>query len=169
MIGLLKKIDNGLATVLEWMLVALFAVFFSLVCILVVLRYGFGDTIYGGNEFVTIAFLFTSAIGAAVGITRREHIAIMVFVDMLTEGPKRIAFCIQLALVALINGAMVYYSLNWIKLTGKTPWQPFDWPQGFVQGAVPLGCGLAVLFCVIKIILTLAKEESVELLWVPED
>ncbi|SDQ14165.1 TRAP transporter small permease [Pseudovibrio sp. Tun.PSC04-5.I4] len=167
--GFLKKIDNGLATILEWILVGLFMVFFALVCILVVLRYGFNDTIYGGNEFVTIAFLFTSALGAAVGVARREHIAITVFADMLSEWPKRLAFSLQLALVAIINGYMVYYSWNWIKLTGHTPWQPFDWPQGIVQAAIPVGCGLAVLFCVIKIILTLSRRESVDLLWVPDE
>ncbi|KZK79020.1 2,3-diketo-L-gulonate TRAP transporter small permease protein YiaM [Pseudovibrio sp. Ad13] len=167
--GFLKQLDNTIAKVLEWILVGLFMVFFALVCILVVLRYGFNDTIYGGNEFVTIAFLFTSALGAAVGVSRREHIAITVFVDLLPEWPKRIAYCLQLALVALINSYMVYYSWNWIKLTGKTAWQPFDWPQGIVQASIPVGCGLAVLFCLIKILLTLTKRESVELLWVPED
>jgi hypothetical protein len=71
--------DKWLTKLLEWLLVALFFGFFFMVCVLVVLRYGFGDTIVGGNEGVTVAFVFTVAIGAAVAITRREHIAITFF------------------------------------------------------------------------------------------
>jgi TRAP-type C4-dicarboxylate transport system permease small subunit len=165
----LVALDRHLTRILEWILIALFAVFLTLVCLLVVLRYGFDSSIYGGNEFVTIAFLFTSAIGGAVCISRREHIAITFFIDMLPFNAKRWAYILGLGLIAVINSAMVYYSYSWISLAGHNPWQPFGWPQGYVHAAVPLGCGLAVFYCAIKIILTAAGRESIDVLWMPED
>ncbi len=161
--------DKWLTKILEWLLVALFFGFFSMVCVLVVLRYGFGDTIVGGNEGVTVAFVFTVAIGAAVAITRREHIAITFFVDLLPIPLKKGVYILSLILVALINAVMIKYSIEWITLTGAAPWQPFRFPQGYFQSAIPIGCGLAIFFCCVKIVLTLAGRESVEHIWMPED
>jgi len=165
----LIRIEQNLARFLEWILVGLFATFLFLVCVLVMLRYGFSSSILGGNEFVTIAFLYTSAIGGAVCIAKREHIAITFIVDMLPEGIKRWTHSIGLALIAVVNAYMVSLSITWIEKTGHFPWQPLGWPQGIVQASIPLGCGLAIVYCVIKIILTLGGRERVDILWLPED
>ena len=72
----LVKADKWLVNVLEWLLIALFAIFLSLTCLLVFLRYMFSESILGADQIVTVAFIFTCAIGGAVGISKREHIAI---------------------------------------------------------------------------------------------
>jgi TRAP-type C4-dicarboxylate transport system permease small subunit len=162
-------IDKWLSTLLEWILVTLFFGFFSMVCILVVLRYGLGDTIIGGNEGVTVAFVFTVAIGAALAISRREHIAITYFIDLLPIPLKKAVYILGLLLIAFINVVMINYSIEWITLTGAAPWHPFRFPQGYFQMAIPIGCGLATFFCFVKIILTLAGRETVDTVWMPED
>lgn len=165
----LAAIDKTLCRVLEWLLVLLFGAFLIMVCLLVVLRYGFSTSILGGNEFVTIAFIFTSAIGGAVGITRREHIAITFFIDLLPRRIKMGFYILGLALIAAVNGALIYYTTGWMQKAGHFPWQPFNMPQGLVHAAIPIGCGLAIIFCVIKITLTLAGREQIDILWMPED
>ena len=165
----LVAFDKILCRILEWILVILLGVFLMLVCILVILRYGFASSILGGNEFVTIAFLFTSAIGGAVCLSRREHIAITVFIDLLPIVLKKAVYIIGLLLICLINGYLIYYSIGWIEMAGHYPWQPLGWPQGIVHAAIPVGCSLTILFCIIKIILTLAGREKVDILWLPED
>ena len=165
----LTSVDKWLTRVLETLLIVLFAVFLVLVCLLVVLRYGFASSILGGNEFVTIAFLFTSAIGGAVCISRREHIAITYFIDLLPYAIKKWVYVLGLALIGIVNGYMVYYAVQWIAKAGHNPWQPLDWPQGFVQAAIPIGCGLAIIYCIIKIALTLGGRERIDVLWLPED
>lgn len=165
----LIAIDRWLTRVLEGLLILLFAVFLVLVCVLVVMRYGFAASILGGNEFVTIAFLFTSAIGGAVCITRREHIAITFLIDFLSPGPKKAVYILGLALIAVINGYMIHYSLSWIAQAGHNPWQPLGWPQGIVHAAVPIGCGLAVFYCFVKIVLTIGGREKTDVLWLPDD
>ena len=165
----LVKADKWLVNVLEWLLIALFAIFLSLTCLLVFLRYMFSESILGADQIVTVAFIFTCAIGGAVGISKREHIAITFFIDLLPRTIKKWVYILGLALVAVINGYMVKLSIDWISQAGHNPWQPFNLPQGFVHAAVPIGCGLAILFCVIKIILTIADRESVDILWMPED
>ena len=165
----LAAFDKWLTRLLEAILVALFAIFLVLTCVLVVLRYGFSTSIYGGNEFVTIAFLFTSAIGGAVGISRREHIAITFFIDLLPRPAKMGLYILGLVLIAVVNGYMIFYSISWIQLAGHNAWQPFGWPQGIVHAAIPVGCGLAVLFCLTRIALTLGGREQIDILWLPEE
>ena len=166
---ILIKADKLLARILEAVLQALFVFFLVLVCLLVILRYLFQTSIYGGNEMVTIAFLFTSAIGSAVCISRREHIAITVFIDTLSLEIKKWVYAVGLALIAVINGFMIYYSIGWIQKAGRFPWQPFEMWQGLVHSAVPIGCSLAIVFCLIKIVLAIGGRERVDVLWLPED
>lgn len=160
----LVKIDNWLTRILEGILVLLFFGFFTMVCLLVLLRYGFAATIIGGNEGVTIAFVFTVAIGAATAIARHEHIAITAFINILPRRARTCVHVLGLLLVALINIAMIRYSIGWISLTGAVPWYPFSIPQGYFQSAIPIGCTLAVFFCFVKVILTMAGRDRSETL-----
>ena len=162
-------LDKWLSRALEYLLILLFFGFFSMVCILVVLRYGFGGSIVGGNEGVTIAFVFTVSIGSALAITKREHIAITYYIDKLPLKLKKIVYIIDLLLIALINAVLIWYSVGWIKASGGAPWMPFRFPQGFFQMAIPIGGALAIFFCFVKIAFTITNRESVEVLWMPED
>ena len=49
---------------------------------MVFLRYALNQSITGANEIVTILFIYTTAIGAAVSIGKNEHIGIDVFVNI---------------------------------------------------------------------------------------
>ncbi len=165
----LISIDKTLTRLLEYLLVTLFAIFLFLVCLLVVMRYGFSTSILGGNELVTICFLYTSAIGGAVGITKKEHIAITFFIDLLPHAIKKWIHILGLFLIAVVNGYMIYYTMNWIEKAGHFPWQPFNLPQVFVHVAIPIGCGLAIFFCFFRILLTLNGRENLDSLWLPEE
>lgn len=165
----LKRIEQRLARILEGVLVLLFGVFLLLTVMIVVLRFGFNYGIVGSDELVRKTFLFTSAIGGAVGIARHEHIAITVFIDAMPRLVKMALYVLGLALVALVNVAMIWYSYDWIATTGSYPWQPFNLPKVIVTSAIPIGCGLAVIFCVIKGILTLAGRENIDVVWLPEE
>jgi len=165
----LVALDKCVTRLIESILILLFVAFLIMVCVNVGLRYVFAKSILGGDQFVTIAFIFTSALGAAVGIAKREHIAMTFFIDQTNYALKKALYIVGLALIALVNVALIYYAIGWISKAGHFPWQPFNLPQGYVHAAIPIGSGLAIFFCMIKIILTLAERESIEVLWMPED
>ena len=165
----LKSFERRLARILEAILVLLFALILILVCSIVVLRFGFSYGVVGSDEIVRKAFLFTSAIGGAVGIARHEHIAITYFIDNMPRPIKMALYILGLALIAVVNLAVIYYAWGWIATTGSYPWQPFNLPKIIVQLVIPIGCGLAVLFCITKIILTLGGRENIDIVWLPED
>lgn len=165
----LKTIEQKLARALELLLIAFFGFFLILTVAIVVLRFGFNYGIIGSDELVRKSFLFCSAIGGAVGIARHEHIAITVFIDSMARPLKMAFYVAGLALVAVVNIAMIWYAWGWIGTTGSYPWQPFNLPKYFVTSAIPIGCGLAVFFCLTKIILTLGGRENIDVVWLPED
>jgi TRAP-type C4-dicarboxylate transport system permease small subunit len=149
-------------------MVALFAVFLVIVCTKVMMR-PFNAAIYGVDELVKMSFLTTSALGGAVAISKREHIAITVFIDFLPRVLKTGLYIFGLFLVAVMNAVLVYLSFDWIAGPGKNIWQPFGMPQSYVFAIVPVACSLAVVFCLIKIVMTLAGRENTDVLWMPED
>ena len=161
MADLLAKLDRVFIKTAEVAIVAALAIIFAMVVMLVVLRYVFSSTIVGGNEFIVLLFIYTTSIGAAVAISRKEHIAINFLVDRLADRSRKIIEIVGFALIALINAVMVWYSLTiWIPLTGHFILPALQLPQGYAQAAVPIGCGLAALSSLSHIGLLLAGIEQ---------
>ncbi len=137
--------------------------FFSIVILvitLVILRYGFNTTIVGGNELVVILFIYTSALGAAVIVGKREHIAISYFIDKLSPLSKKLVNIFNFLMIAILNGAMIVYSIPWINKTGNYQTAVLGIPQIYSQIIVPIGCGMAILYCCYHIILALIPTKT---------
>ncbi len=127
----------------------------TLISTLVILRYGFNTTIVGANEFVVILFIYTSALGAAIIIGKKEHIAITYFFDELPLSLRKAVDINNLILIAFLNGVMIWYSIRWISITGEYLTAVLRIQQAYAQIIIPIGCGIAILYCIYHIILTL--------------
>ncbi|MBT3229413.1 MAG: TRAP transporter small permease [Candidatus Marinimicrobia bacterium] len=152
--------ERRLKQLLEVLLILCFSGILALVLLLVVLRYGFNTTLIGGNEFVVILFVYASALGAAVVLGKNEHISITWFVNRLPLEYRKYADIINFALVGFINGVMLVYSIGWIATTGDYVSAALGIPQYFAQMAVPLGCGVALLYSLNQILLTLFSDKT---------
>jgi len=148
---IVEKIIAAIEGIITFFLI----VIFSLTVILVVLRYVFNSSILGGSEAVTLLFIYTTALGAAVAIPKNRHIRISFFIDLL-PGKLQVAVdaCVYL-LVAFINGVMMVYSLGWIALVGTDLSQSLGIPLGIVKASVPIGCSLALLLSLYAVYLVI--------------
>ena len=126
-----------------------------LVITLVVLRYGFNSTIIGANEFIVILFMYSSAIGAAVVLGQNEHIAITYFIDKLPPTLRKAADILNHLLIAFLNGVMIWYGMRWISITGSYLTAVLKIQQVYAQIIVPLGCSIAILYCIYHILVTI--------------
>ncbi len=110
--------------------------------------------IVGANEFVTILFVYPTAIGAVLGIGHGDHIRIQFLVDSLGPRGKSAINMFGLLLIAVLNlnGVMLWYSTTWIVVTGGFVMPSTQLARACVQVSVPVGCGLAILYCVVWII-----------------
>ena len=151
----LVKTEQILTRLLVGIIVLSFFCILCLIIILVILRYVFNSTIIGANEFVVILFIYTSALGAAVVIGKNEHIAITYFIDKLPFFLRKIVDIINFLLIAFLNGVMIWYSFHWIKITGGYLTAVLKIQQAYSQIVVPIGCGVAIFYCMYHIILTL--------------
>lgn len=147
----LRAIETKLSNLLEQFLTLLLFLIFAIIVLLVILRYVFNTTIIGGNEGALIAFVYTTAIGGALAVARQEHIAIHYFVDLSPVRTQHHLKILQLVLVAAMNLAIVWYSIAWIGRTGAFLMPALQLPQLVAQLSVPIGCGMAFIYCVIGI------------------
>ena len=157
------KIENIFTRLLIGIIALCFLSIVILIVTLVFLRYGFNTTIVGANEFVVILFIYTSVIGSAIVIGKKEHIAITYFIDKFSPAKRKIIDVINNLLIVLFNGVMIYYSFNWIEITGNYLTAILQIKQLFAQIVVPIGCGITIFYCVYHIFLTfysIPKEES---------
>ena len=142
----MSRLAERLAHFLEAVLGYLFLVITVATIVLVILRYFFSTTIVGGQEFVVFCFIYTTAIGAAVLLAKGEHIAIEVFLNLLSPRCRRWLRRTNHLLVALLNGVLVALSVPWIQSVGQFPSPVLRIPQGVVLLSLPIGCGLVALY-----------------------
>lgn len=153
----IEEFERRLTAILEALLaVGLFAMFVVVVA-LVTMRYLFETGLVGANESSTVVFIYLSAIGAAVAVGRQEHIQVDLFSRKLSWRWKRRLEFASLLAVASFNIVLVERGLVWISITGHTLMPATQLPRITAQISVPLGCGLAALYCCTRIVILLRE------------
>ena len=156
----MKRFHHRLTCFLELLICLCFLSFFTMVILLVGLRYLFDYSMTGVNEIINILFVYTTAIGAAIAVGQRGHIAINILSDNLPKYLAEYLAKLQLALVALINLAIAWFSIPWISQTGDNLMPTLGATRAVVQISIPLGCGRAALYCVITAIVGLEPTKT---------
>jgi len=159
MINLIET-EKYLTRVLVGFISLCFFSIITLLIMLVIMRYGFNTTIVGANELVVILFIYTSVLGAAIVIGKKEHIAITFFIDKLPNSFRKVVDISNLILIAFLNGVMIWYSIHWISITGDYLTAVLRIQQVYAQIIVPIGCGVAILYCLYHIIFKLNFDQK---------
>lgn len=149
--GFMLRLEAALVRALTFLLMLVFALIFVLVVVLVVMRYGFNTAIVGGNEATVFLFIYTTAIGSAVEIAKGKHIRIDSLIGMLPDNWQRLSELVQLVLVGVLHAFLFYFSIQWIRVVGTSKDPVLRTPEWIVEIAIPIGCALAVLFCITRL------------------
>ena len=153
----IERFTRILLIILDSVITFFFSVIFTLTVLLVVLRYVFNTAIIGGNEALEYLFIYTTAIGAAVALGRRDHIKITYFVDKLPGGVRRVVDVSDLILIGFINGVMIWYGIPWIQSVGSFQSPVLRIPNMIIQASIPIGCSLVILCCLCLIVTEFLK------------
>ena len=129
------------------MLVGVLFLVFIITLTLVLLRYALNQSITGANEIVTILFIYTTAIGAAVSIGKNEHIGIDVFVNLLPSKFHKTIRMLQIVLLFSLHLILFIYCLQWIGKAGGYLMPATGLPRLVAIASIPIGCILCVLYC----------------------
>jgi len=158
----MNSFENRLIRGLELILaLSLFAIAATVV-MLVVMRYVFNSSITGANELITLMFVYATSLGAAVTVARGEHISISFAVDAFSAPWQKSIDRLSLVMVAFVNAVLVVESIGWINVTGDFLMPATGLPRKVAQLSVPLGCGLAVVFCLLQLFRSKQQNEQTE-------
>lgn len=155
----LKQVARLLTRVLDVVISTFFAFILLITILQVILRYVFNTSVLGGNEAMEALFIYTTAIGAAVAVRRRQHINISYFVELLPPPLQRLTDIAVHLLIALLNGVMIYYSITWISKVGTNESPVMRVPEWIFQFSIPIGCSLVIAYCLVNISLTICNEQ----------
>lgn len=156
----LKRTENLLTLLLDGVIASFFAFIIIITIVQVILRYVFNASILGGNEAMEALFIYTTAVGAAVAVRRKQHININYFVQLLPALFQRLADITVHMLIAFLNGVMIYYSVNWISKVGSNESPVMRVPEWIFQLSIPIGCSLVIIYCLIIIALDIWDKQS---------
>ena len=146
------KLDRVLTNILARLIALCLLVMLLIILLLILLRYIFNEGIVGANETATILFVYTTALGSALALGRNEHVAVRLLIEKLPFRWQTSANIFGLVSVALLNGVMLGHSVFWIRIIGGYLMPTSQLPRICAQLSVPIGCGLAVLYAVVRII-----------------
>ena len=105
----------------------------------------------------------------AVGIAKRDHMAISWFTERFPPRVRKAVDILGLALLAILNLVIFWYSLRWIDITGARMISVLHVPRWTAQIAIPIGTGVSASFCVIKLWLGLKGDEELGVPWMRDD
>lgn len=155
---MLKKTENALTIALDFAIATFFAAIVLITILQVFLRYGFNASVLGAVEAMEGLFIYTTAIGAATAVRRRQHININFIVRLLPVLYQRVVDILAHLLVAFLNGVMIYYSVTWISIVGSNESPVMRIPEWTMQISIPVGCGLVIFYCFVNIAMTISGE-----------
>ena len=73
---------------------------------------------------------------------------------------RRVVNIFNLLMVAILNGALIRYSIPWISKTGNYLTASLGIPKMYLQLIVPISCGIAILYCLFQIIYLFRNEKT---------
>lgn len=158
----LKRAAHLLTLLLDGVIASFFTFIILITIVQVILRYVFNASILGGNEAMEALFIYTTAVGAAVAVRRRQHININYFVQLLPALFQRLVDIAVHLLVAFLNGVMIYYSISWISKVGTNESPVMRVPEWIFQLSIPIGCSLVIVYCLVIIALDIFDKQPVQ-------
>ncbi len=152
MIAWLNRINTAATKVLEALIALVFLAMFVLIAVLVIQRYLFSSGLFGGDELLEYLFIYTSTIGAAVVLARREHVGIPVFWQRMKPWARKAFDTTNHLVIMVLNVYMLILSQKWIAGVGGSLSTMLRIPMWVVEIALPIGCGLTVLYGLLNIL-----------------
>lgn len=122
------------------------------VILAVILRYFFGITFTFMEELITLVFAFSSFWGVGICALENEHVVIDLLYNKFSPGVKRFFDIVNNIIVLLTLGVIDYYSINWIKVAGKTISNGMRVKYVYIYGAMPIGLTISMILIAYKLV-----------------
>lgn len=144
----MKKIESFLSILSGFFIAIVFLVTFAQV----VQRYVLHIPIPWANDIIRICFIYSVFLGMAVGVFRKAHINVDVFVNALPSHIKGWSAILINLIVLLFLCVVLYFSYSFT-LANRDQYTTYLFiPMSYVYGIVPISVFLMIVFLVIDTI-----------------
>ncbi|HYZ61638.1 MAG TPA: TRAP transporter large permease subunit [Acetobacteraceae bacterium] len=117
----------------------------------IVARSVFNSPIVWSDELASILFLWLAMLGTAIAIQRTSHMRLTFFVSLLSPRARVWAETLAAGTVALFLAMILHPSLDYLDDQAFVETPALGW-SGVVRAlAVPVGCGIALLSCCLRL------------------
>ena len=113
----------------------------------VLMRYFLKRPLYWSEEVATGLFVWTVFIGSAYAYRKHAHLGVDILINILPEKIRKVA-----TLIMLTRTSIQYVMNTMDKLTNT-----LRVPSWYISGAVPIGFGLSLIFCIYFLVKDIIK------------
>lgn len=151
----MNRLLHILDKIISIILIALVGFLAVGVMVTVILRYFFGVSFSTLEEFLTMAFIFTTLFGSALAIREKQHISIAFLADKFagdSKTRKTISVIVVNVSIIFVSLVMVNYSIKWISQVGHLISSNSHLPMAIYYVFVPITFALTIFYCIVDIL-----------------
>lgn len=157
---ILKRILDGTATILEWVVATTFIALFLVTILNIVLRNVGGVALLWIPGFMRLMFVWTVFLGIAAVFRRGDHLVADLLVQRLpTRARIVVVTLIHLALLPFF-GVFLHYGLQVAEVRMRVPFDTWDFPTGWAYMAVPVSAIFLLAFTLERLVILWRGETS---------
>ena len=148
----IRKLGRGLYKAYVGIGIAAMAFVALSVIFTVIMRYCFDTTFTFLEELITLVFAFTTFWGVGICALENEHVVIDFFYLKIPSKWKRWVDVFNYLIVTITMAVILYYSIGWIEVAGKTISNGIRVRYLYIYGVMPLGLGASLIPVIYKLI-----------------
>lgn len=141
-LGLVVAVPAGIAVLLE-VGVLLYGVF---------MRFGLNRPLVWGDELAGIVFLWLAMLGAVLALLHGEHMRLTTIASRLPVRWRSLADTLAVGAPCLLLAVIIGPTLDYMEDQSFITTPALGWPDSIRAAAVPTGCGLMLLLCVLRLL-----------------
>lgn len=147
-------IDNGIGTVVEWLVIGLTVADMLVLLAGVVARYVFNRPLIWSDELASMLFLWLSMLGAVVALRRGEHMRMTAVVKALPAGWQSFAQALALAAAASFLGILIKPFFGFAREETLNIMPGLDLSSAYRAAALPVGAAVMTLLAALQLFKT---------------
>jgi len=144
----IRRLDDALARIEDWLLIAATAVIAVLVGLGVVMRYVFNDPLTWAEEFVVTLFVWSIMLGIPAALRSSMHIRIDALILRLSRRGRRVVSAFACAAGAVIVAFAIYAGVSHASNVWSSLTPMLGFSMGWIFVSLPIGFALLLVHAI---------------------
>jgi TRAP-type C4-dicarboxylate transport system permease small subunit len=158
----LNQISLLLQNIVNYMVVAIFAIMIISCIMQVFTRYVLNSSVFWTEELARFTYIWSSLLAASICTRKKTHATVTVILNILPKSIRKIFLIAIQILIMLAAIIMIYYGFQMIKMTYSQPSPALGLSMGIFYGSVPTAGVLILIQAVCGLFIPIAAPSDEE-------